>query len=63
MVLGLCLPNTCTVSELSKILIKIFNDRTLIVSHLYDVDYQLLDVKDLKENYHYLNNWQNIMIM
>ncbi|VVC35998.1 Hypothetical protein CINCED_3A011760 [Cinara cedri] len=60
--LGLCLPNICTNDELSLILRKIFNERNLMMSDIYEVDYTFLRVSDLKTNYHYLLNWKSIII-
>lgn len=61
--MGLCLPDICTTKELSELIIKIFKDRLLAVNNLYNADYQLLNVKNLKDNYEYLYKWNNITVM
>lgn len=60
--LGLCLPDSCTEYELAIILRQIFKERTLIVSDLYATDFSLIDVRDLKDNYQWLFNWQMITV-
>ncbi|XP_063981119.1 nose resistant to fluoxetine protein 6-like [Diachasmimorpha longicaudata] len=45
--LGLCLPATCSTGELSKILVEIFNERTLLIGHLNKMDFTLQEVKNI----------------
>ncbi|XP_071629815.1 nose resistant to fluoxetine protein 6-like isoform X2 [Temnothorax longispinosus] len=47
--LGLCLPASCTINNLSLILERIFRDR-VIFDDLYSADFQLIEVKDLNDN-------------
>ncbi|XP_071579283.1 nose resistant to fluoxetine protein 6-like [Temnothorax nylanderi] len=47
--LGLCLPASCTINNLSFILERIFRDR-VIFDDLYSADFQLIEVKDLNNN-------------
>lgn len=47
-VLGLCLPKTCTTDEIAAILSKIGRERTLLFGELYSTDIKLLEVKDLR---------------
>lgn len=52
--LGLCLPASCSISELSVILERIFRDRALLVNDLYSMDFKLIEVKDVKDDYQWL---------
>lgn len=63
MVLGVCLPSSCTVSELELIIKKIFHDRTLLVGNLYDADYKLVTVTDLRDNHQWLLSGQMILVI
>ncbi|XP_024885390.1 nose resistant to fluoxetine protein 6-like [Temnothorax curvispinosus] len=47
--LGLCLPASCTINNLSFILERIFRDR-VIFDDLYSADFQLIQVKDLNDD-------------
>ncbi|XP_071564857.1 nose resistant to fluoxetine protein 6-like isoform X2 [Temnothorax nylanderi] len=47
--LGLCLPASCTINNLSFILEQIFRDR-VIFDDLYSADFQLIEVKDLNND-------------
>ncbi|TGZ53736.1 Uncharacterized protein DBV15_12904 [Temnothorax longispinosus] len=47
--LGLCLPASCTINNLSFILERIFRDR-VIFDDLYSADFQLIEVKDLNDD-------------
>ncbi|XP_071581532.1 nose resistant to fluoxetine protein 6-like [Temnothorax nylanderi] len=47
--LGLCLPASCTINNLSFILEQIFRDR-VIFDDLYSADFQLIEVKDLNDD-------------
>ncbi|XP_012528415.1 nose resistant to fluoxetine protein 6 isoform X2 [Monomorium pharaonis] len=49
--LGLCLPASCSVNDISLILKRIFRDRVLLINDLYSIDFELIQVKDLKNNY------------
>ncbi|XP_070527508.1 nose resistant to fluoxetine protein 6-like [Cardiocondyla obscurior] len=51
--LGLCLPASCTTQELSFILNVIFNDKDILNDNFYFSDFQLIQVKNLKND----NNW------
>ncbi|VVC39120.1 Hypothetical protein CINCED_3A011632, partial [Cinara cedri] len=61
MTLGLCLPSICKNDELSLILKKIFNKQNLMMNEIYNIDYKLLRVSDLKTNYHYLLDWKSML--
>ncbi|XP_072747419.1 nose resistant to fluoxetine protein 6-like isoform X2 [Anoplolepis gracilipes] len=52
--LGLCLPASCSINDLSLILEKIFHDRIFFINDLYSVDFKLIEVKDLKESQQWL---------
>ncbi|XP_011705541.1 PREDICTED: uncharacterized protein LOC105460740, partial [Wasmannia auropunctata] len=51
--LGLCLPASCTINNLSLILETIFRDRVIIIDNFNFTKFQLIQVKDLKYN----NEW------
>lgn len=59
--LGLCLPASCTTDDLSKILEVTFKERTLLAGHIYWMDFKLLYVKNLRDDYHYWKNWRTIV--
>ncbi|XP_018044351.1 PREDICTED: nose resistant to fluoxetine protein 6-like [Atta colombica] len=54
--LGLCLPASCTISELILILKRVFHDKITLIDDLYSVDFQLIQVKDLKDNNEWLSS-------
>ncbi|XP_012225930.1 nose resistant to fluoxetine protein 6-like [Linepithema humile] len=53
-VLGLCLPASCSINDLSVILERIFQDRLLLIGNLYAMDFRLIEVKDLKDDHQWL---------
>ncbi|KYN44570.1 Nose resistant to fluoxetine protein 6 [Trachymyrmex septentrionalis] len=56
MTLGLCLPASCSANDISFILEKIFRDRIFLISDLYSVDFKLIQVKNLKNDYEWLTS-------
>ncbi|XP_015123942.1 nose resistant to fluoxetine protein 6 [Diachasma alloeum] len=60
--LGLCLPATCSTGELSQILVKIFNERTLLIGHLNRMDFKLQEVKNLTYDLHHFVNFRMIFM-
>ncbi|KYN22153.1 Nose resistant to fluoxetine protein 6 [Trachymyrmex cornetzi] len=54
--LGLCLPASCTINELILILKRIFHDKITLIDDLYSVDFQLIQVKDLKDDNEWLSS-------
>ncbi|XP_029669253.1 nose resistant to fluoxetine protein 6-like [Formica exsecta] len=54
--LGLCLPASCCINDLSLILKKIFRDRVFSISDLYSMDFKLIEVKNLKDEQQWLLN-------
>ncbi|CAL1684887.1 unnamed protein product [Lasius platythorax] len=52
--LGLCLPASCSISELSLILERIFRDRVFLINDLYSMDFKLIEVKDVRDDYQWL---------
>ncbi|XP_076673735.1 nose resistant to fluoxetine protein 6 [Andrena cerasifolii] len=62
-VLGLCLPSTCTESELTAVLEKIFRDRTLLISQLYSADFKLRKVSNLRNDNQWLLSWNMILVI
>lgn len=52
--LGLCLPASCSINDISFILESIFRDRVLLINDLYSVDLSLIQVKDLKDDHQWL---------
>ncbi|XP_003424053.1 nose resistant to fluoxetine protein 6-like isoform X2 [Nasonia vitripennis] len=60
--LGLCLPDSCSTSELGEILSAMFKERSLIVGDLYSADFRLVQVRDLKDDHLWLLNGRIIFI-
>lgn len=60
--MGLCLPDTCTTTELATIIEKIFRERILMMSDVYRADYKLSNVMDLKDTHQYLMNWKIVTV-
>ncbi|XP_018364835.1 PREDICTED: nose resistant to fluoxetine protein 6-like [Trachymyrmex cornetzi] len=52
--LGLCLPASCTMNNISFILEGIFRDRVLLINDLYSMDLSLIQVKNLKDDHQWL---------
>ncbi|XP_036138986.1 nose resistant to fluoxetine protein 6-like [Monomorium pharaonis] len=52
--LGLCLPASCSIKDISFILEKIFRDRILLINDLYSMDLTVIEVKDLKDDHQWL---------
>lgn len=62
-VLGLCLPDSCTEHEIAIMLNKVFDDRLLLFGHLYLTDFELIKVSNLNDNYTWLLNGKIITII
>lgn len=62
-ILGLCLPASCTKREVGKMLKKVFDDRTLLIGQLYAADFKLINVSDLTNDTEWLANGRIIVIM
>ncbi|XP_031840772.1 nose resistant to fluoxetine protein 6 [Nomia melanderi] len=62
-ILGLCLPSSCTENEISVIMEKIFHDRTLLSNYLYSADYKLYAVSNLTDDYKWLLDGPKIIIL
>ncbi|KYQ46606.1 Nose resistant to fluoxetine protein 6 [Trachymyrmex zeteki] len=54
--LGLCLPASCTINELVLILERVFHDKITLIDDLYSVDFQLIQVKNLKDENEWLSS-------
>ncbi|KYM99164.1 Nose resistant to fluoxetine protein 6 [Cyphomyrmex costatus] len=54
--LGLCLPASCTINELVFILERALQDKIILIDDLYSVDFQLIQVKDLKDDNEWLSS-------
>ncbi|CAL1678841.1 unnamed protein product [Lasius platythorax] len=54
--LGLCLPASCSIKDLNLILEKIFHDRVFFINDLYSVDFKLIEIKNLKSDQQWLFN-------
>lgn len=52
--LGLCLPASCTSNEISFILEKTLHD--ILIGDLLSMNFQLIQVKDLKDNHKWSSN-------
>ncbi|XP_018395788.1 PREDICTED: nose resistant to fluoxetine protein 6-like [Cyphomyrmex costatus] len=55
-ILGLCLPASCSANDISFILERIFRDRILLISDLYSADFKLIHVKNLQDSYDWLTS-------
>ncbi|XP_046417290.1 nose resistant to fluoxetine protein 6-like [Neodiprion fabricii] len=60
--LGLCLPASCSSKELSLILKKIFQERTLLAGNLYSADFKLAEVRDLNDDHQWLVDGKIILV-
>ncbi|XP_029676634.1 nose resistant to fluoxetine protein 6-like [Formica exsecta] len=60
--LGLCLPASCSISELSFILERIFRDRTFLINDLYSMDFKLIEVKDVRDDHQWLFSGAMLLI-
>lgn len=54
--IGLCLPASCSENDIGFILKKIFRDKVLLISDLYSMDFELIQVKNLKNDYKWLTS-------
>ncbi|XP_076301783.1 nose resistant to fluoxetine protein 6-like isoform X2 [Lasioglossum baleicum] len=61
MVMGMCLPSSCTVDELAVIIERIFRDRTLLIGQLYSADFKLVEVSDVTDDHQWLLSGQKIL--
>lgn len=61
--LGLCLPSSCTKNEISVIMQKIFHDRTLLSNYLYSADFNLFAISDLTDDFKWLLDGPKIIIL
>ncbi|XP_070524251.1 nose resistant to fluoxetine protein 6 [Cardiocondyla obscurior] len=52
--LGVCLPASCSVNNISLILESIFRDRVFLINKLYSMDLSLVEVKDLRDDHQWL---------
>ncbi|XP_018364834.1 PREDICTED: nose resistant to fluoxetine protein 6-like [Trachymyrmex cornetzi] len=52
--LGLCLPASCSMNNISFILEGIFRDRVLLINDLYSMNLSLIQVKNLKNDHQWL---------
>ncbi|XP_018300565.1 nose resistant to fluoxetine protein 6 [Mycetomoellerius zeteki] len=52
--LGLCLPASCSMNNISFILEGIFRDRVLLINDLYSMDLSLIKIKNLKDDHQWL---------
>ncbi|KAL2718957.1 nose resistant to fluoxetine protein 6-like isoform X1 [Vespula squamosa] len=62
-ILGMCLPATCSKDQLFILLEKVFRNRSLTVGDLYSADFKLLEVKDLIDDHRWLLSGTFISIM
>ncbi|XP_076653878.1 nose resistant to fluoxetine protein 6 [Halictus rubicundus] len=61
MLLGMCLPSSCSVDDVYVIIEKIFHDRTLLVGQLYSADFKLLEVSDVTDDHQWLLSGQIVI--
>ncbi|XP_054008438.1 nose resistant to fluoxetine protein 6-like [Hylaeus anthracinus] len=63
LVIGLCLPSSCSTDQLSTILKKISDDDDLLMERLYDMNFSLISVKELYGDQNWLLSGQIITII
>ncbi|XP_053988422.1 nose resistant to fluoxetine protein 6-like [Hylaeus volcanicus] len=63
LVIGLCMPSSCSTNQLSTILKKISDDDDLLMERLYDMNFSLISVKELYGDQDWLLSGQIIMII
>ena len=61
--LGLCLPASCTEQEVATMMKKVFDDRLLLLGQLYSMDFTLIKVSSLKDDFMWLHNGKIIVIL
>ncbi|KAL6253555.1 hypothetical protein P5V15_012740 [Pogonomyrmex californicus] len=54
--LGLCLPASCSTNDLNFILKKILHDKIFLINDLYFMDFKLIQIKKLKDDYEWLSS-------
>ncbi|XP_011632050.1 uncharacterized protein LOC105423832 [Pogonomyrmex barbatus] len=54
--LGLCLPASCSINNLNVILKKILYDKIFLINDLYSMDFKLIEIKELKDDYEWLSS-------
>nr|XP_034190369.1 nose resistant to fluoxetine protein 6-like [Osmia lignaria] len=62
-VLGLCLPASCSENEVGTMLKKVFDDRLLLVGQLYSTDFELMKISNLKDDHAWLLSGKIITIL
>ena len=62
-VLGLCLPASCTENEVGTMLKMVFDDRLLLIGQLYSTDFKLIRVSNLKNDHKWLLSANIITIL
>ncbi|XP_076549288.1 uncharacterized protein LOC117610687 [Osmia lignaria lignaria] len=61
--LGLCLPASCSEQEVATMMKKVFDDRLLLLGQLYSMDFTLIKVSSLKDDFIWLHNGKMIVIL
>ncbi|KAL6264678.1 hypothetical protein P5V15_004778 [Pogonomyrmex californicus] len=54
--LELCLPASCFINDLNFILKKVLHYKIFLINDLYSMDFQLIQIKDLKDDYEWWSN-------
>ncbi|XP_029050764.2 nose resistant to fluoxetine protein 6-like [Osmia bicornis bicornis] len=62
-VLGLCLPASCSENEVGTMLKKVFDDRLLPFGQLYSTDFELIKISNLKDDHAWLLSGTIITIL
>ncbi|XP_043488915.1 nose resistant to fluoxetine protein 6-like [Polistes fuscatus] len=63
MILGMCLPASCSKKQLSILLENVLRKRTLFKGELYSADFSLVEVRDLMDDYRWLLSGTFITMM
>lgn len=63
MTLGLCLPASCTKTEIATMMDKVLHNETLLIGQLFSIGLTLIEITDLRSNHEWLLEWNIILIM
>lgn len=61
--LGLCLPASCTKTEIATMMDKVLHNETLLIGQLFSIGLTLIEITDLRSNHEWLLEWNIILII
>ncbi|CAL7945233.1 unnamed protein product [Xylocopa violacea] len=62
-ILGLCLPATCTENEVATMINEMLKNKTLFADEFYSMNLKLINVSDLQDDHQWLFSGQNIVMV